>query len=137
MFTLVWIIALLGVSSDTILRRAVNMSIDFMMTMMMTKEEEKNRFKMHIYYHFCWLEDFTMEVFPMKFNDKETGRSFGNHCGTQFIFYPCFSDWEQNIFERNLWERTVWNIWSIFPPKTEPRLKNNKWRGRQFIVENN
>ena len=38
----------------------------------------------------------------MKFN--ETGRSFGNHCGTQFIFYPCFSDWEQNIFERNLWE---------------------------------
>ena len=58
MFTLVWIIALLGVSSDTILRRAVNMSIDFMMTMMMTKEEEKNRFKMHIYYHFCWLEDF-------------------------------------------------------------------------------
>ena len=54
MFTLVWIIALLGVSSDTILRRAVNMSIDFMMT----KEEEKNRFKMHIYYHFCWLEDF-------------------------------------------------------------------------------
>ena len=57
MFTLVWIIALLGVSSDTILRRAVNMSIDFMMTMMMTKEEEQNRFKMHIYYHFCWLED--------------------------------------------------------------------------------
>ena len=40
----------------------------------------------------------------MKFNDKETGRSFGNHCGTQFIFYPCFSDWEQNIFEGNLWE---------------------------------
>ena len=28
------------------------------MTMMMTKEEEQNRFKMHIYYHFCWLEDF-------------------------------------------------------------------------------
>ena len=92
---------------------------------------------MHIYYHFCWLEDFTMEVFPMKFNDKETGRSFGNHCGTQFIFYPCFSDWEQNIFERNLWERIVWNLWSIFPPKTGPRLKNNKWGGRQFIVENN
>ena len=58
MFTLVWIIALLGVSSDTILRRAVNMFIDFMMTMMMTKEEEQNMFKMHIYYHFCWLEDF-------------------------------------------------------------------------------
>ena len=92
---------------------------------------------MHIYYHFCWLEDFTMEVFPMKFNDKETGRSFGNHCGTQFIFYPCFSDWEQNIFERNLWERLVWNLWSIFPPKTGPRLKNNKWGGRQFIVEDN
>ena len=78
-----------------------------------------------------------MEVFPMKFNDKETGRSFGNHCGTQFIFYPCFSDWEQNIFERNLWERIVWNLWSIFPPKTGPRLKNNKWGGRQFIVEDN
>ena len=44
----------------------------------------------------------------MKF--KETGRSFGNHCGTQFIFYPCFSDWEQNIFERNLWERIVFVV---------------------------